>query len=418
MSAVKQNRCQKITIPWGTWHGDMDLELGFPSQWDLDVAKIKDADTLTLADIQLSLQNPHGTDTLQSMATGKKNAVIAVEDITRPTRLEGLLIGIVDALSSAGLKDDQIKFIICNGAHAPMHKNQIEMKYGESLLKRFIFLNHNPYDNLTDTGIILGKTPVRLNSFFHEADLKIAVGTIMPHSFAGFSAGAKLLLPGLSDMATLERTHKFVMMGFRGGVNDVETNKFRAEIEDVAQKVGVDFFCGAVPNFKRDIAGIFTGDIIKAHRQGVAFARDIFKTQIKPKANIAVLNAYPKDTELIQADAALTPLKTIKESMVKENGIYIIISRCSDGYGYHSLFGPGMPLSRKPVKRGMLKKRDLIVFAPGINTPEFKTMYWDGYTLCNQWKDVLEIISEKYPSHCRVTVLPSAPLQLLEESQC
>lgn len=396
----------------------MDLDLEFPPQWNIDVARIKDAPPLAHTDIQRALLSSHGTDSLESMAAGKKNVVIAVEDITRPTRLEPLLNAIVDTLSQASLKDDQIRFVIAGGAHAPMHKHQIEMKFGKTLLKRFIFLNHNPYDNLTETGIILGKTPVRLNTFFYQADLKIAVGTIMPHSFAGFSSGAKLLLPGLSDLPTLERTHKFVMMGFRGGVNDVETNKFRGEIEGVAQQVGLDFFCGVVPNSKRDIAGFFCGDVIQAHRKGVGFARDIFCTQVQPEADIAVLNSYPKDTELIQADAALTPLKTIKQPLVKENGIYIIISRCSDGYGYHSLFGPGMPLSRKSVKRGMLKNRDLIVFAPGINAPEFKTMYWDGYTLCNQWDQVMELISKKYPDHCRVTVLPNAPLQLLDESPC
>lgn len=418
MSAVKHNSHEKITIPWGAWHGDHDLDLRFPFEWDIDVARIKDGKRLNSAHIERALHHPLGTDPLQHIAVGRKNAVVAVEDITRPTRLEPLLNAIVDTLGKAGLKDDQIRFVIAVGAHAPMHKHQMEMKYGETLLKRFIFLNHNPYDNLTDTGIMLEKTPVRLNTFFHEADLKIAVGTIMPHSFAGFSSGAKLLLPGLSDMATLERTHKFVMMGFRGGVNDVETNKFRAEIEGVAQEVGLDFFCGVVPNSTRDIAGLFSGDVIEAHRKGVGFARNVFRTIVQPEADIAILNSYPKDTELFQADAALTPLKTIKSSLVKENGTYIIISRCSDGYGYHSLFGPGMPLSRKSVKRGLLKNRDLIVFAPGINVPEFKTMYWDGYTLCNQWDHVLELISEKHPDHCRVTVLPSAPLQLLEEEAC
>ena len=418
MSEPKQNSHQKITIPWGAWHGDHDLELRFPFQWDIDVARIKDSKRLNPVDIEQALHHPHGTEQLENMAIGRKSAVIAVEDITRPTRLEAVLNPIVDTLGRAGLKDDQIRFVIAGGAHAPMNKHQIEMKYGQSLLKRFIFLNHNPYDNLTDTGIMLGKTPVRLNTFFYKADLKIAVGTIMPHSFAGFSSGAKLLLPGLSDMATLERTHKFVMMGFRGGVNDVETNKFRGEIEGVAKDVGLDFFCGVVPNSRRDIAGLFSGDVIEAHRKGVGFARNIFRTIVKPEAEIVILNSYPKDTELIQADAALTPLKTIKHSLVKENGTYIIISRCSDGYGYHSLFGPGMPLSRKSVKRGMLKNRDLIVFAPGINAPEFKTMYWEGYTLCNQWDHVLELISKKYPDHCRVTILPSAPLQLLQEAPC
>ena len=72
------------------------------------------------------------------------------------------------------------------------------------------------------------------------SDLISAIGSIIPHPFAGFGSGGKLILPGLSDIATLERSHKFVMMGFRGGVNDVENNKFRLELENVVSQIGLD----------------------------------------------------------------------------------------------------------------------------------------------------------------------------------
>jgi len=414
MLKAKSNTFNKVSIPWGAWHGDGDLDLLFPTQWKVNVHGIKDAEKLSWTDMQKGLDLPHGTVSLQKLAAGKQNAIIAVEDISRPCQLESILNKIVSDLNRAGLMNNQIRFVICNGAHAPMSKGQMIKKYGANLLNEFLFLNHNPYENLTDTQIELDKIPVLLNSFFYEADLKIAVGTIMPHSFAGFSSGAKLLLPGLSDIATLERTHKKVMMGFSGGVNDVEINKFRTAIEEVALKIGVDYFCGVVPNSCREIAGVFSGDIITAHRKGVDFARAIFETDIKDIADIAVLNSYPKDTELIQAGAALMPLKTINTSIIEKNGTFVIISKCSDGFGYHSLFGPGMRLYKKTMKQGMLKKRDLIVFSPGVNEAEFKTMYWRGYTLVNKWESVLEILIKKYPSDCKVNILPHAPLQLLK----
>jgi len=285
-------------------------------------------------------------------------------------------------------------------------------KFGRHIVNNHLIHNHNPYDNLIDTGIVLGKTPVRVNRNYYEADLKIAVGTIMPHSFAGFSSGGKLILPGLSDIATLERSHKFVMMGFRGGVNDVETNKFRSELEEVVARIGMDFFVGIVPNSKREIAGVFPGHLIEAHRAGVVFARNIFRSIIQP-ADVVVLNAYPKDTELIQADTAFTALKTIKESIVREGGVVVIISKCSNGFGHHSLFGPGMRLYRKPIKRKFLQERDLIVFSPNINQEEFNALFWDGYRLANDWQQVITLLEQRFPGPCKVTVLPCAPMQLL-----
>jgi len=414
MSREKLPDTQTISIPWGAWDGDVTFDLSFPSDWEIDLHAIEDSPRLDDRNIQSALKLPVGTPDLGEMARGKNKVVIAVEDITRPVRFERVLEYLMSALLKAGVRKEQILFVMCNGAHAPMLKADLRKKLGQRILDEYLILNHNPYDNLSDTGIVLGKTPVRINRAFMEADLRIVLGSIIPHSFAGFSAGAKLILPGLADIATLERSHKYVMMGFRGGVNDVEVNKFREEIEDVAGQIGVDFFVGVVPDSKREIAGVFAGDVVEAHRAGVNFGRRIYRTEIRPPYDVAVFNAYPKDGELLQADTALTALKTLKEEVLTPDGVIVIISRCSNGLGYHGLFGPGMRLSRKPIKRRYLNGRDLIVVAPGINHVEFNTLYWDGYTLANEWDAVISHLKKRYHDKCRVAVFPTAPLQLLK----
>jgi hypothetical protein len=204
------------------------------------------------------------------------------------------------------------------------------------------------------------------------------------------------------------------MMGFRGGVNDVDTNKFRSEIEDVIKGIGVDFFVGIVPNSKRKPAGVFAGNVISAHRAGVEFARNIYKSEFEPSTDVAVMNAYPKDSELIQADTALTPLKMSTADMIREEGVLIITSRCSNGFGYHSLFGPGMRLSRKPIKKRFLKGRDLILFSPHVNEAEFRRLYWHGYRLANDWNTVISYLENRFKGTCSVSIFPTAPIQLLK----
>ena len=124
------------------------------------------------------------------------------------------------------------------------------------------YKKNNPYDNLMDTDVVQGSTRLKINTDYFKADLSIAVGSIIPHSMAGFSSGAKLVLPGLSDIESFERTHKFAMMGFAGGVNDVEKNKFRRNLEKAVSQIGIDFFIGVVPNSGQEIAGVFAGDMV------------------------------------------------------------------------------------------------------------------------------------------------------------
>lgn len=405
---------QTVSIPWGAWYKDSALQLSFPENCEIIKASINDAPTISEAEIKSAFKNPFGSAALRELARGKKNVAITVEDITRPAMLDIVLENVTSELLKTGIKNEDIVFVISNGAHAPMTREDIKYKLGESILSNYLVLNHNPYDNLVDTGVVLGKTPVKVNCHYMEADLKIAIGSIIPHPFAGFGSGGKLILPGLSDIATLERSHKFVMMGFRGGVNDVENNKFRLELENVVSQIGLDFYIGIVPNSTRETAGLFVGHFVKAHRKGVDFARKVFRTKVPLQNDVVILNAYPKDTELLQADTVFTFLKTMKSEILKEDGIIVVTSRCSNGLGYHGLFGPNMRLYKQPVKHRFLKDRDLLFLSPNINKAEFVSIFWDGYHFENSLDSLFSFLKNRFRNQFKALLLPLAPLQLLE----
>ncbi|MFQ5559901.1 MAG: lactate racemase domain-containing protein [Nitrospinota bacterium] len=405
---------QSVCLPWGAWCEDAPARLVFPADWDISVCEMESKPPLDRKGIEKALDGPFGTRPIEEMGHGKKRVVIAVEDITRPSPFEKVLTPLVERLERAGIRDYEITFLICNGSHAPMGRRELVLKLGESIVERFFATNHNPYDALCDTGLRLGKIPFKVNRLFFEADLRIIAGSIIPHNFAGFSAGAKLVLPGLSDIETLERSHKFVMMGLRGGVNDVENNRFRSELEDAVTNLGIDLFIGAVPNKERDICGLFCGDTVETHRKGVLFAREVFQTTVPEKSDLLILNAYPKDMELLQADTAFTALKSIKRELVSDGGVILLTSRCQNGFGFHSLFGPGMRLYRKPVSRRFLKGRELVFYSPNLNKEEFKKIFWEGYSFFSDKTSLIEYLKERFKLSCRVTVLPYAPTQLLQ----
>jgi nickel-dependent lactate racemase len=403
---------QKVDIPWQAWYGDEAFGLEFPKEWNVQTYKMRDAEEISQQGLKEAFASPIHTITISEMAKGKKTVAIAVEDITRPSPLGNILGEIIQQLREGNIHDEDVKIIISTGGHRPLLRDDLIKKLSKDIVERFDIYNHNPFENLVDTGITLGKIPVRINRFFMEAELKIVVGTIVPHAFAGFSGGGKIILPGLAEIEILERSHKFVMMGLRGGIGEVEGNRFREEVEGVARKIGVDVGINLVVNSKRELAGVFVGDVVSAHRAGVQLARQVYATEISRQVDVVILNAYPKDMEMFQIDNAFGMYRSAGEGLVKDDGVVILTSACTLGRGYHALFEPGMRLHKPPVKRKFLGNKELWIYSPNINKADFATLFWDGYLLFNRWDDVIKRLEERYKKNCHLAIFPYSSLQI------
>ena len=405
---------KSIYIPWGAWYQEKKLELSYPENWDVSVCDIGSKRGIDRDGIKDAIYKPVGVDRISTIAKGKETVAIAIEDITRPSYLGDIVSIIIEELHISGIRDENIKFIICNGAHKPLQRADLIKKLGQTIVDNYIVYNHNPYENLVDTGTTMGNLPVMINKFFMDAEFRIVVGSITPHAFAGFSGGAKLVIPGLAGIDILARSHKFVLMGLRGGSGNVDNNKFRTEIEDIVQKIKTDFFVGCIPGAERKVVSVVAGDVVKAHREGVKYAEKYFATDITDEIDIVILNAYPKDTELLQVDKVFSILKSYMKK-INENATIIITSACSEGFGCHSLFSPGMRLYKPPSRKRFISERNLLFFSPNINKYEFYNIFWEGYSLYNRWDDLVSNLSKNHTNPCKVAVFTVAPLQLAWE---
>jgi nickel-dependent lactate racemase len=267
-------------------------------------------------------------------------------------------------------------------------------------------------ENLAEIGVHLDNIPVRINEDFVDSDLKISMGCITPHPFAGFSGGGKLILPGLASMEVIERTHRYVVMGFRGGMGVVEGNQFREEVETVCRKCGLNLIVDSVVNQEREVVGVFVGDFKKAFSKGVEFARKVYQTPVPRKADVAVLSAYPKDTDLIQSENALNVLRSAPLSFLKDDGKIILVTASSHGRGVHGIFAPGGRLYRKPIRKRWLGDKDMIIYSPGVSHAECRSIFWEGYRFCPTWEEVVRELKVAFPDQCKVAVFPCASLQL------
>jgi lactate racemase len=414
-----------ITIPWGSWRGNKDLPLTFPQNWKVMVAGMADAPDVTQAEIRKAFANPIGQERIRKLAEGKKTAAIAVDDLTRPTQAHRFLPFIVEELNRGGIQDEGIKIIMAIGSHRPLMKADQEKKLGKKMANRFPVFNHHPYENLVNVGTTSRGTPVIINRHFVEADLKIGVGFITPHPTAGFGGGGKIVIPGLGSMETIIKNHtpahqgKVGATGFAQGY-DLNKNELRLDMEEGARMAGLDVIVNSVGNSRGNTAGVFVGDLVQAHRTAVELTRRVYLTEAPTEVDMGVFNAFPEDTELVQAQKALNVWTgNLSKRIVREGGTVVIATASSDGLGFHSLLDVGGRLHRKVDQRKtnaeIFGGRQVWVLSPNCSPSDLYTRYPQSVQIRNQWEDILKELPNRNSSQT-VAVFPNGSLQFTPPS--
>ena len=96
---------KKIKVQWRNWYGKKDLILDFPDIWEVKEYKMKGKNEISSNDIKKAFSNPIGTLPLDRLAKGKKNAIILVDDLSRPTKAYKILPYIFEQLRKGGIEN-------------------------------------------------------------------------------------------------------------------------------------------------------------------------------------------------------------------------------------------------------------------------------------------------------------------------
>lgn len=344
--------------------------------------------------IQKALENPIGSKRLREIARGKKDAVIVVNDITRPTATDRLLPHLIHELNEAGMEDDQILMLVATGTHRDNTQEELEGMLGKEIVRRFTVVNHHSQDD--KIMVELGKTssgmPVMINRQFWERDVKILTGTIAPHQGAGFSGGRKSVLPGIASLATLKQHHGFGMRSDKPAMGWVEGNLFHENALEAAKMAKVDFILNTVQNHRKEITQVVAGDVEKAWFEGVKTSREIFEVKVPHPADVVITTpgGYPKDFDLWQSQKSMAA----SELVVKEGGTVILLAECKDGVGARGFYewmasavypqdvidrfireGYSIGSSKAWLFSRCLKRADLILVTRRIDDETLKAMF-------------------------------------------
>ena len=288
-----------------------------------------EADLTGEEEVRRSLSEPIGTERLSVLAKGKQDVVIVTSDITRPVPSYKIIPALIDELSEAGVDDSKITVVFALGSHRGHTEEEKRRLVGDAVYDRVSCIDADARDCIR-LGITKAGTPVDIFRKVAEADFKICVGNVEFHYFAGYSGGAKAIMPGVSTREAIQCNHR-MMVNQEACAGKLDGNPIREDIEEAGRITGIDFICNVILNEKKEIIKAVSGDPVLAHREGCAFLDKLYKAYIPEKADIVIVSAggFPKDMNMYQAQKALDNAK----HAVKDGGTIIWLAECTEGLG-------------------------------------------------------------------------------------
>jgi len=213
-----------------------------------------------------ALGHPIGAPVLRELARPGQKVVIVTSDLTRPCPSARLLPPVLEELAAAGVPDQDITIVIALGLHRPMTEAEMKLAVGPEVHRRVRVINHDPADTVR-LGVTSAGTPVEIFRPVIEADLRVCLANLELHYFAGFSGGAKSVLPGCASRAAVTANHA-MMVRREAAAGRLAGNPVRADIEEGAALLGVDFILNVVVSGEHRIVGAVAGDVTAAPRRG------------------------------------------------------------------------------------------------------------------------------------------------------
>ena len=283
------------------------------------------------AEIYRALSHPIGAPRLIEIAKIGDKIAIVVDDATRATPSYLMIPLLIEELNKAGIRNEDITIIFGCGSHRPVTEKEKEKLIGKESLAKVKTISHN--SNSTDH-VFLGETSfgtkVYVNKIFVEADVKILVGDINLHYYAGYGGGRKGVLPAVSSDKTIQENHS-LMINPKATTGILDGNPVHEDMMDAAKLAKVDFILNIVTNSKNEIVKAFAGDLEQAFLEGIKVVDEMYKIQIENRASIVIVSAggHPYDINLYQA------LKAINNSLdaIKRRGVIILVAECPEGHG-------------------------------------------------------------------------------------
>jgi nickel-dependent lactate racemase len=260
-----------------------------------------------------------------------ETVAIVIDDYTRPCPTKTLLPPVLDELKKVGVNDLDILIIIATGTHTPPSADVVKELVGDKICRNYMIISN---DAVKGNHVNVGRTKrgndLEILKEFIDADLKILLGDIEYHYFAGYGGTRKSILPGISSKNTIQRNHS-LLFEKHSRMGLLKENPINQEMNEAMHLAGCDFALSVVQNSHHRIVGAWAGNPELVMDAGVKLVDTMYKKEISeaPDIVITAANGHPHDINLYQAMKAMHTACQI----VKPHGVIVLIAECPQGHG-------------------------------------------------------------------------------------
>jgi nickel-dependent lactate racemase len=409
----------QLRLPYGKSELTVELPAGYTVEFLLPRAQAAADDPATI--VRGAVYNPLGA--VKPPRAGQ-TVVIAINDKTRPVPHEHLLPPVLNGMRQAGVRDEDLLFIIATGTHPRMTPDEYRAILPREIIETYRVICHDASDeaNLTHLGETSRGTPVAINSDYLAADYRIVIGNIEPHQFQGFSGGVKSAAIGLAGAVTINHNHA-MMRDEKARLGEYEENPARQDVEEIGRLIGIDFAVNAILNRDKRIIQAYAGDPAAVLEAGIPAARALCQAPVGKAFDLMIVSpgGHPKDINIYQTQKGMAHAAAV----TKEGGRMILCAACPEGSGnqdYEDWMRDSRICSHEDVferfaregfKVGRHKAFQVSRDASRIHTAlvsELDADFVQGLLLhpASDLQSAIDRALEKLPRDARVGVMPAA----------
>ena len=280
-----------------------------------------------------ALRRPISGPSLRDRIGPGQRVAIVISDVTRPVPNQLLLEPILAELATVGVPDADVTIVNGTGLHRGNTDAELVEMLGGDIAARYRIVQHDARDRSTLVEIGRSKgVPVELCRAYVEADVRIVVGFVEPHLFAGYSGGPKGVMPAIAGADIVMSNHGAPHLAHPKATWCVmDGNPVVEEIRAITDLLPPDFLLNVTLDSRRRLSGVFAGDMYPAHAAAIEQAASQYQAPVPHPYDVVVVTnmGYPPDTTLYQSVKGMS----VAAQGVREGGAMLLVAGCEEGVG-------------------------------------------------------------------------------------
>ncbi len=316
----------------GLAYGKKGLEWNIPDGYHVDIIEPQWVEGLKdqAGAITDALRSPIESKPLKDLVSRDSKIGIIFSDVTRATPYHIILPALLKELDQ--VDPENIILFCATGTHRPAPPDELETILGKEFAGKYRIIQNDTNDK--SQFILAGNTSsgnqIYLNAELAACDLKILTGFIEPHFFMGFSGGGKAVMPGMAYLDTIRFNHSISMLeneNARWGITS--GNPLWEDVHEATDMLPGLFLLNITLNKRREISGVYAGDLRQAHKQGCIFAKETAMVPVDEPYDLVITSnsGYPLDLNIYQSVKGMSAAMQV----VKKGGDILIAAECWDG---------------------------------------------------------------------------------------